>query len=225
MLKSIKLLAYVGFALLWSCSDDLADQALKDQLSQDQQLLVQQTIEEAEQLIADAKREFEQLEVTERSGSTVVVPAGSNDALADAIAAAGPNGTVILESGDHYESGTVHIPYRLTLKGQPGAVLSVDIAAPNFVDLPNVLDPAIHLQDANNARIEGLELRPAGEGGSTGILVENSRRIRIANNALYGFQQGIFLLRTNFAMLSSNYIQGLNTAGLNNGIVLVVCQA
>jgi len=39
----------------------------------------------------------------------VAVPAGSADALAAALVAAGPNGTVLLKSGVHTESGTVEI--------------------------------------------------------------------------------------------------------------------
>ncbi|MCB0607345.1 MAG: hypothetical protein KDD12_06510, partial [Lewinella sp.] len=40
-----------------------------------------------------------------RSGAAVIVPAGSEDALAAAIAAVPEGGTVILAGGDHTESG------------------------------------------------------------------------------------------------------------------------
>lgn len=59
------------------------------------------------------------------AGAQVTLPAGSVDALAAAIAAAGNNGTVIVESGMHVESAQVVINSRVSIVGEPGAVLQV----------------------------------------------------------------------------------------------------
>ena len=59
----------------------------------------------------------------------VVLPSGSTDALAGAIASAGSGGAVILRAGAHTESHGVTITQPVSLLGESGAVLRVDTHA------------------------------------------------------------------------------------------------
>ena len=210
----------LSLGLLWNCSRE-AEEVPQITLNQDQEAFARQVIEETEQAIADARREADREAVSDRSGNTVYVAAGSSDALADAIADAGPNGTVILESGPHSESGTVMIPHRLNLIGEPGAVLTIDAGPANFTDVPVVLTAGLHVKGANNTRIEGLEIRPEGENGKVAILVEDSRRVRIANNAIFDFQFGVFTYGADNVFLFGNYLRGLQGPEYHYGMMLM----
>ncbi|MBZ0269493.1 right-handed parallel beta-helix repeat-containing protein [bacterium] len=133
----------------------------------------------------------------------VFVPAGSVDALAGAIAAAGPHGTVILRPGLHSESGTVTVPYPLTLAGLPGATLQVDTAP-----LPpaSQVEPALYVHGAAGSIVLGLEIVPAGSVGGTAILAEDSPGVVIAHNTLREHQYGILLEQADGAIVWANTV-------------------
>ena len=152
------------------------------------------------------------------SRATVYVPAGSVDALQNAINAAGPNGKVVVESGDHYESGTVTITQTVRLFGEEGANLYFDVAGPGsnfpFVEM-NVLDPAIHIKDCNQVWIKGLNIFPQDGDGSTGIFLEKGRLARIEDNQIHGFQFGIWTSdKSAIARIYNNKVVGSNPRGV-----------
>lgn len=152
------------------------------------------------------------------SRATVTVPAGSVNALAAAIAQAGPNGKVVLKSGSHWESNTVTITQKVTIQGEEGAKLYVDVAGPGdpFPFLTtNVLDPAILIKDCNFVWIKNLEIRPQGAKGSTGIFLEKGRFARIEGNLIKNFQFGIWLSdNSNTASLYDNEVVGYSDLGV-----------
>ena len=152
------------------------------------------------------------------SRAMVYLPAGSVDGLAAAIAEAGVNGRVIVESGDHWESGTVTIPHRVTIQGEPGAKLHVAVGEPgSFFPFPttNVISPAIYVKKASLVRLKNLEIKPQGASGSTGIFVERSRSVRIEEINISGFQFGIWVSdRSDFIRLYDNEIVGSEVPGL-----------
>jgi len=133
--------------------------------------------------------------------ATVVVPAGSVDALADAIALAGPDGTVTLASGLHIESGSVLIPYPIRLLGEAGAVLESDTQP----DL-SILDPALHVKDADGVVIEGVEIRPAGAIGGTAVLIENARSTEIRGCVMVDHQYPVMIEEGDRTVLEGNQI-------------------
>lgn len=138
-------------------------------------------------------------------GGVVMVPAGSTDALAAAVAEAGPNGTVILAAGDHHESGTVLIPHRIRLQGQPGSVLFFD--TDGFVNAePGNLEPGLHLRNADRSFIYNLDIRAAGEVAGTAILVEDSDRTVIFRNRIDQHQFGVLIHKSNFTSHVNNQI-------------------
>lgn len=150
----------------------------------------------------------------------VYVPAGSNDALADAIAQAGTGGFVVLAAGAHYESQTVAVPHQVTLVGEPGAKLIVDTQPRSVV---STLDPALHVMDASRVVIWGIELEPKGEVGGTAILAERSPRLVVGRTQIRAHQVGVALHRTDHARLVHNSL-AMSTApgiGFRQGVLII----
>jgi hypothetical protein len=133
----------------------------------------------------------------------VVLPAGSVDGLADAVAAAGPNGTVIVQSGNHYLSGMVTISHRVRIKGEPGAVIT---SAAQPTDLIDPMQVALYVLGADKTVIEGLEFRAESDPGGTAILVHNSEQVTVKNNSFHNFQFSILLEQASKSIVSDNYV-------------------
>ncbi len=155
--------------------------------------------------------------------ATVTVPAGSVDALAGAIDAAGANGTVILEAGTHTESGGVVIDAPVSIVGEPGAVLASNTTP--ATDYPLEVEAALYVLGTSRVSIQGLELRPADAAeGNTAILIEESSNVSIRNNvitgtdiggALRGYQFGVLIqhgrhveVRGNTIFTTSSWLTG-----------------
>lgn len=124
--------------------------------------------------------------------STVYLPAGSNDGLADAIAQAGVNGKVVVKSGNHYESGTVLITNSVRLEGENGARILFD-NSPSINGGNIVVKPAIHVKNCNFTKIKNLIIEPQGEIGSNAIFLENARFTRIEKNEIKNFVNSVWL--------------------------------
>jgi len=121
----------------------------------------------------------------------IVVPAGSVDALAGAIAAAGHGGVVILERGLHTEHSTVEIDRRVAIVGETGAVIESGVTHSN--DVPTILRPAFWIHDAGGVTIWNLTMRPIGSVAGTAILLENAPGTTVGWNSITDFQYGVIL--------------------------------
>ena len=168
MKKRTLFLTVISLFLLHSCTKEVTPKESKLTLKE-------KLIQQANDRIAEAELSLQQVEAEIRSPNTVIVPAGSVDALAAAIAAAGNNGKVILATGNHHESNTVMIEHTVHIKGAPGAKLIVDVGAFSYQH-----DPALYVRNANKVRISNLEIIPKTSPGNTGILVENGSHIRLS---------------------------------------------
>jgi nitrous oxidase accessory protein NosD len=138
------------------------------------------------------------------AGKLVEVPAGSVDALAAALTAAGTNGTVVLKSGLHTESGMVEIAHTVTLAGETGAVLESDTHPSLTAD--DAVDPALWVHGAANVVIRGIEMRPAGAIGGTGILLHNAPNASVFGNNIHDVQNGVLGEKADQAKVWSNRI-------------------
>ncbi len=161
--------------------------------------------EQTEQAILQELRQIES-DVHNRlakPGNIVELPAGSEDGLAAAIAAAGPGGVVLVKSGLHRESGTVTITHAVGIVGEAGAILEVDTQP-----LPpaSAIDPALHILNARAALIWGLEIRPKQSIGGAAILAENSLHVVIANNSIYDHQFSVMLEQADRAVIWRNTV-------------------
>ncbi len=147
-----------------------------------------------EQVLAETKR-YEDLakspdggvaaliQENERAGgSLVIVPAGSVDALAGALAAAGNGGIVLLKSGMHTESGSVTITKTVNLIGETGAILEVDT---DPFPIATFNEPGLHVKNAARVLIWGIDLRPKQTSGNTAIF-SRMRRLPKSGSARSG---------------------------------------
>jgi hypothetical protein len=138
-----------------------------------------------------------------RRGATnaIEVPAGSVDAIADAVAAAGPGGCVVLAAGDHFVSERVLIEQRTCIVGEPGAVVRTSIAA------SAVIDAVFHFRGAARSSIWGLQVRTDGQIGNTAVMIENSPHTVVAMNQLRGFVQSVGIESSDHVKIWSNEIE------------------
>lgn len=155
-----------------------------------------------------------------KKAGRVHVPAGSNDALANAIAESGAGGRVVLAAGAHHESQTVVIPHRVTLVGEPGAKLIVDTQPRSVV---STLDPALHVVDAPRVAIWGIAIEPKEDVGGTAILAERSPHLVVGRMQIREHQVGIAMHRTDHARLVHNTL-AMSTApgiGFRQGVLII----
>lgn len=134
----------------------------------------------------------------------VFVPAGSVDALAAAIVAAGWNGSVILRSGIHIENSTVTVTSRVTIIGEHGAILKSSLGASN--DIPTPVHPAIHVLGAERVTIWNIDFRPTGTVAGTVVLMENSPRTLVGACSIQGYQFPILNHHSNSSTIFGNTI-------------------
>jgi nitrous oxidase accessory protein NosD len=125
--------------------------------------------------------------------NTVVLPAGSVDALAAAIAQAGSGGTVLVKSGLHQESGSVLVTQPVTIAGEAGAVLESGTLP--GAQYPIVIQGAIDIKGTQNVSVSGLEFRPleGNSAASTAVLIEHSSNVVVASNVMTNFQFGVLV--------------------------------
>ncbi len=134
----------------------------------------------------------------------VRIPAGSVDALAAALAAAGPHGFVVLAPGVHHENGMVEITQPVVLLGEPGAVL--ESATPTASLAHPAVVPALWVHGAEGFVMRGVEMRPAGGLGGTAVLLENSDDAAVFQSNLHDWQYGVLVESSNHVKLWDNRV-------------------
>ncbi len=150
--------------------------------------------------------------------SAIYLPAGSEDELAAAIAAARPHQRIILRSGSHYENDAVIIDKPVQIIGEDGAVLYCDNQSGHFylVGTPIYTDAGLHVKDANRVKIQNLEIRPYGAQGSIAIFTENAQHTMIVDNDIHDFQFGIWT--SNHSDKTSIYDNTITGVGGGGGV-------
>lgn len=206
----------VGLALLTGC--DATDTATLDRTAEETAKVEQVTAEVLQEVEQLARTYDNLLSDAGKSAGFVYVPAGSNDALADALAEAGPRGIVVLAAGEHYESATVPITHRVILVGEPGATLIVD-TQPRTADDP-VVDPALHVTDASRVAIWGIKILPQGDVGGTAILAERAPHLVVGRTRMLEHQYGVITDRTDDARIIYNTV-ALSAVEHQYGIAIV----
>jgi parallel beta-helix repeat protein len=145
----------------------------------------------------------------------VVVPAGSVDALATAIAEAGPGGEVVLAAGPHQISDTVMVEIPVSIVGENGAVLESANSGPD-----DVVNAALHIRGADGARIENVIIQTPADANvaaaNAGIVIESASDVQIVNNQITGHTNGILIEHGDRALLKGNAVQTTK-----DGIVLI----
>ncbi len=138
------------------------------------------------------------------SSHTVVVPAGSVDALAGAIAEAGPHGFVMLSSGLHHESAMVEVTAPVVIMGEPGTVLESTV--PTWPTGNPVLHAALWVHNTTGVAIRDIEMRPAGGVGAAAILLEGAAGAAVLKNNIHDYQYGVLVYESDHVSIWSNRV-------------------
>ncbi len=194
------------------CKKDLT-QSLNESAELQSQMLPADVQAEIDQAIVEIENDYNNPPSDGVVGNRAVVhvPAGSVDALQDAIDEAGWGGKVIVESGEHWESETVVIDHTVRIIGQDGAKVYFNtIAASAKNEQGYVLTEAgFHVKNANHVWIKGLEIYPQQSTGSMAIWLEGGRMARIEGNKISAFKYAIWLSdNSNAVGIYDNEIDG-----------------
>ena len=120
--------------------------------------------------------------VTTRSGYWTEIPAGSVDALNQAIADADAGGVIYLKAGLHTETGRVTVNKRVAIIGEDGAVLRV-----SSPDSTLAVTPGLHVLNAPGTLIKNLVIEPMEATSWCGIMFENSPQSAVLNSVISKF--------------------------------------
>jgi hypothetical protein len=149
--------------------------------------------------------------------NTVTLPAGSVDGLAAAIASAGPHGTVIVESGLHRESGTVTVNIPVAIIGEAGAIIEGSTVPNGEGGPPDFIEPVLHINGTRGVLVQGVTIQPAPEAiGNTAVLVQNSPKTTIRDNAIVDHEYGIVVQGGDHALIEGNRIEDSIIFGVLN---------
>ncbi len=139
----------------------------------------------------------------DRGRHVVFLPAGSTDALANAIAEVGPHGIVVLRAGVHHESGPVEIGIPVSILGEPGAVL--ESAVPTWPVASPTIQAALWVRSPGFT-LRGVEMRPAGGLGGTALLLQGSAGAAVFQNNIHDFQFGVLVQQSDRVRIFDNRV-------------------
>ena len=156
---------------------------------------------------------------TRMTARFIVVPAGSNNALAQALTDAGEGGIVYLRSGLHTETAVVTVRSKVTIIGETGAVLKVKSVASvmNVSTGVTQINPAIHVLNAPQTNIQNLDIQPIDSDGSTAILYENSPLSATMFCTIKSFMFGVIVEKSNQMTIMGNKITASTLWQTNEG--------
>jgi parallel beta-helix repeat protein len=152
---------------------------------------------------------------------TVVLPDGSHNALADALA---NHNTVILASGTHTEDNPVVVSGKKNIIGQKGAILVMG-CGPN-TDGSQPIEVGLHLKNASGSLVSGIKFQSSQSIGGTAMLLENSANATVKDCETNDFQYGILVEKSDNVTLRKNTLNmstawQLGEIGQVHGIVVV----
>ena len=135
---------------------------------------------------------------------SILIPAGSVDALADALDNICTGGTIWFASGTHTENEGVVINKPVNIKGQNGALLKIQ--ADILLDFSIPVDVALHFKYATKAKLENLTIEPLGDIGGLAVLLEKSNGATVNNCHFNKFEYSIFVQKSGGTKISKNVI-------------------
>ena len=139
----------------------------------------------------------------------IEIPAGSTDALAQAINNACSGGVIYLKTGFHTETKQITITKSVKIIGQAGAVLKIKSSlrpgnATTEKITPNV---ALHILNAPRTLIQDLDIQPTDTDGGAAILIENSPESAVMRNKITNFQFGVLIEKSDRMAIMQNTIK------------------
>ena len=148
-------------------------------------------------------------ELTSRSSCDwTEIPAGSVDALADAIANTCDNGVIYLKAGLHTENAALTISKSVKIIGEAGAVLELhsDLAPADTTTGAVTPVPGLHILNAPGFLIQDLEIKSIASDGGNALLIENSHYSGVMRCKFTGFQFSVLVQKSNNMTIMFNTI-------------------
>lgn len=208
-MKTTKFLAITLIATfaLTGCQKDLVNTQIQPQQPQKE---VAHYFEPSKETLASFdKLLHDPASVANRTGCQwIEIPAGSTNALAQAVSDACTGGVIYLKSGIHTETQRVTISKQVIILGEAGAVLKVQsVLAPADAAGKYTLSPALHVLNAQNVAFLNLDIQPITGDGATAILFENAAQGAVVQSKLTNFEFGIFLEKSDRIAIMNNTIK------------------
>ncbi len=138
----------------------------------------------------------------------IEIPAGSTDALAQAINNACAGGVIYLKSGVHTETKAITVSKSVKIIGETGAILKMksQLTINDAVTGTTTLNPTLHILNAPRTLIQDLDIQPIGEDGATAILLENSNEAAIMRCKITKFQSAVVVEKSDRVAIMRNTI-------------------
>ena len=136
----------------------------------------------------------------------IEIPAGSTDALAQAINNACAGGVIYLKTGVHTETKPITITKSVNIIGAAGAVLKLNAALDTGTTGAITLKPAIHILNAPNTALLDLDIQPTETDGGTAILFENSNQSCVLRCKFTKFQFSVMIEKSDRMVVLKNTI-------------------
>ncbi len=158
---------------------------------------------------------------TRIAAKLVVVEAGSNNALAQALTDASEGGIVYVRAGLHTETEGIVVSSKATIIGETGAVLKIR----SFVSLMNLttgvtdIYAGLHVLNAPQTLIANLEIQPIDSNGSTAILFENAPLSAVMNCTIKSFMFSVMVEKSDQTSIMGNVITGSTLWQFNPGLM------
>jgi Periplasmic copper-binding protein (NosD) len=136
------------------------------------------------------------------------IPAGSTNALAQAINSACEGGVIYLKSGVHTENIALTITKSVKIIGETGAILKVKSAVTQFdttgFNLP--LKPALYFLNAPRSLVQDLDIQPILGDGSCAVVFENSNESAVMRCKISKFAYGVIVEKSDRMVIMRNTI-------------------
>jgi hypothetical protein len=165
--------------------------------------------EPSKELLAsyDALRNPQSLK-TRSACDWIEIPAGSTDALAQAVTNVCAGGVIYLKAGNHTETKAITITKSVKIIGETGAVLKMksQLTINDSVTGATTLNPNLHILNAPRTLIQDLDIQPIGEDGATAILLENSNESAIMRCKITKFQYAVMVEKSDRVAIMRNTI-------------------
>ncbi|MEO5581416.1 MAG: NosD domain-containing protein [Saprospiraceae bacterium] len=180
--------------LQWKPSDGIAQfipQEYKDNIRAED-------IEYAERILRNPKEE-----VLSTRGNQIVIPAGSSNALAGAIASAGAGDVIILAAGNHTQNGTVVINKSVNIIGVGANLI---FSGTGFSPTLH-FSPGLHIIDKGCvSTIQGITFKSTEPIPGLALFIDHSRSIKIAFNRFENWAFSIIVYQSDFNTIANNTI-------------------
>lgn len=139
----------------------------------------------------------------------IEIPAGSTDALAQAINNACAGGVIYLKSGVHTETKAITIMKSVKIIGAAGAVLKIKSSLSANNASTGYITPsiALHVFNAPRTLIQDLDIQPIDADGGAAILIENSPESAVMRNKISNFQVGVIIEKSDRMTIMQNTVK------------------